>query len=426
MGQQTSAITELGLETELNWNSDRKTVLNDVLDFNRMETGRLISTSNPFNFHQTIRSVVLAFRWAANSRGLQLQTDLDPSIDYLGRTLMGDETRLHQILSNLCRYDSMLSRSAAPLAPMQNIDVMTIRHSNACKFTQTGSITISTKLLFPSVLPTAPQLAFSQDEKGHRRRSFNSELKHDKKHAGSNLALIRIEIQDTGIGIRARDIKDNRLFSPYVQTEIGRRQGGKGSSDSATFTVHTTARVDTFIWVYVPLGTGLGLALVRQIVRLSGGRLGVTSRYGKGSCFWIEMPFGRPPPRSADMARDRSDASGGRRKPSTTQGGGSSVGMANSDSKTDSMGQGEVGQGLERAVTEAGSEDTKVDECEGQINIESESEYRIASCFGGRFVTDCLRPLCVAFRCSPACLGDSGHHQLGWSGFTDHRTVDTA
>lgn len=37
--------------------------------------------------------------------------------------------------------------------------------------------------------------------------------------------IVRIEVQDTGVGIRPRDMIDNRLFSPYVQTEIGRHQG---------------------------------------------------------------------------------------------------------------------------------------------------------------------------------------------------------
>jgi hypothetical protein len=62
-----------------------------------------------------------------------------------------------------------------------------------------------------------------------------------------------------------------------VQTEIGRRQGGKGS--------------------------GLGLALVRQIVKLSNGRLGVESEFGKGSMFWFELPYSLPSKsRSKDMA----------------------------------------------------------------------------------------------------------------------------
>lgn len=58
--------------------------------------------------------------------------------------------------------------------------------------------------------------------------------------------VIRIEVEDTGVGIKRKDMVDNRLFSPYVQTDIGRFQGGKG--------------------------TGLGLALSKHIVRLSGGR----------------------------------------------------------------------------------------------------------------------------------------------------------
>lgn len=62
---------------------------------------------------------------------------------------------------------------------------------------------------------------------------------------------------------------ENRLFSAYVQTTIGKIQGGKG--------------------------TGLGLSLVRQIVLLSGGRLGVKSRAGVGSTFWVEMPYGMGP-----------------------------------------------------------------------------------------------------------------------------------
>lgn len=53
------------------------------------------------------------------------------------------------------------------------------------------------------------------------------------------------------------------LPAAFNQTEQGRLQGGKG--------------------------TGLGLALVRQIVKLSGGRLGVKSKVNEGSTFWVEL-----------------------------------------------------------------------------------------------------------------------------------------
>lgn len=66
-----------------------------------------------------------------------------------------------------------------------------------------------------------------------------------------------------------RDLVDSRLFSAYSQTAAGLRQGGKGS--------------------------GLGLALVRKIVKLCNGRLGVQSTPNQGSTFWVELALGKPP-----------------------------------------------------------------------------------------------------------------------------------
>lgn len=41
----------------------------------------------------------------------------------------------------------------------------------------------------------------------------------------SDQIVVRIEISDTGVGLRPRDVADAKLFSPYVQTEIGKKQG---------------------------------------------------------------------------------------------------------------------------------------------------------------------------------------------------------
>jgi protein-histidine pros-kinase len=76
----------------------------------------------------------------------------------------------------------------------------------------------------------------------------------------------RIEVEDTGIGIRAEDV--NRLFVEFQQLDNG------PSKKHA--------------------GTGLGLALTRRIVEAQGGLVGVWSEPGRGSTFWAVLPLEAP------------------------------------------------------------------------------------------------------------------------------------
>lgn len=78
-----------------------------------------------------------------------------------------------------------------------------------------------------------------------------------------NGAWFRFEVIDTGPGIAPESIR--KLFLPFSQAEIStsRRYGG----------------------------TGLGLSISRQLAELMSGRIGVISELGKGSTFWVELPF---------------------------------------------------------------------------------------------------------------------------------------
>ena len=81
-------------------------------------------------------------------------------------------------------------------------------------------------------------------------------------HIGQH-AMVRIEIADTGIGIPADKL--GAIFERFTQVEghLSRRYGG----------------------------TGLGLTIVKQIVELMGGKVGVESQLGSGSTFCIELPL---------------------------------------------------------------------------------------------------------------------------------------
>lgn len=72
----------------------------------------------------------------------------------------------------------------------------------------------------------------------------------------------RIEVEDTGIGIKAEDL--DKLFTKFHQINAG-----------------TTKEYE---------GTGLGLSLTKHIVEAQGGSVGVFSTYGKGSLFYATLP----------------------------------------------------------------------------------------------------------------------------------------
>ena len=78
-----------------------------------------------------------------------------------------------------------------------------------------------------------------------------------------NSPMIVFQVVDTGIGIASNDLQ--RLFQPFVQVSSSLNRQYEG--------------------------TGLGLALVKQIVELHGGMVMAESEIGKGSCFSVALPY---------------------------------------------------------------------------------------------------------------------------------------
>ncbi|RUT29492.1 PAS domain S-box protein [Paenibacillus zeisoli] len=170
-------------------------ILNDVLDFSKVEAGKMALDYDWFDLSASLTSVIDLFTPAAMEKNISLTWWIDPAIP---RTIRSDSSRLRQILINLV--------------------------SNALKFTDTGSITISVHRI-PAV-------------------------------AGPSL-LLEFRISDTGIGI-AED-KIDRLFQTFSQLHpvINRKYGG----------------------------TGLGLAICKRMVELMGGSISAESQEGVGSTF---------------------------------------------------------------------------------------------------------------------------------------------
>ena len=140
-------------------------IIDDVLDFSKIEAGRLELEAAPFSLSGLIDGVLSTFQAQANAKGLMLTGSVEPGSD---DTLIGDATRVRQILFNLL--------------------------GNALKFTERGRITVHAY--------TAP--------------------------LGGGRTRVTLTVEDTGIGIDAEQRR--RLFQPFAQADSSttRRFGGTG------------------------------------------------------------------------------------------------------------------------------------------------------------------------------------------------------
>jgi signal transduction histidine kinase len=141
-------------------------IVNDVLDFNKIESGKVVFEKIKFNLADLIENICGAHKIKAEEKGLAFTLKIDPLVG--SKTLMGDPTRLGQILFNLV--------------------------SNAIKFTKEGNIWV---------------------------KASSVEIRDEG-------VIVNFVVKDTGIGIDQRHLES--IFEPFTQESITttRQYGGTG------------------------------------------------------------------------------------------------------------------------------------------------------------------------------------------------------
>ena len=183
-------------------------LVNTLLDFSRIEAGRMQARFEPVDLAAVTAELASVFRSAVDGAGLALTVDCPP----LDEPVYVDRDMWEKVVLNLM--------------------------SNALKFTFDGAISVS---------------------------------------VGREKGCAVVSVADTGIGIRSAEMP--RLFERFHRIETARSRSTEGS--------------------------GIGLALVKELVGLHGGTITADSAEGVGSTFTIRLPFGTAHLPAADLTAPR-------------------------------------------------------------------------------------------------------------------------
>lgn len=169
-------------------------LISDILDFSQIQSGKMEIQDGIYDISSVLNDLINSISIPLRKKKLQLELEVAEDIPY---KLSGDEVHLRQIIGNLL--------------------------SNAAKYTKAGTVTL------------------------HVSWQPHSE----------DAIWLKVAVEDTGIGIKEKDIK--KIFGTFNRLDMEASRAEEG--------------------------TGLGLAVTNRLVEMMGGKLEVTSEYGKGSVF---------------------------------------------------------------------------------------------------------------------------------------------
>lgn len=173
-------------------------LVDDLLEFSKLEDGQTTIEMVPFCLNDVVKETSANIKAVHETKPIELILDMDPALDIV---IASDPFRISQVLYNLI--------------------------GNAYKFTETGSITVKTKL-----------------------------------EVVNRAYFVNIQVTDTGVGISKEKQLD--IFNAFTQVNV------------ISKSKHS--------------GFGLGLAISKKIMTLLKGRLMVSSTLGEGSTFEILFP----------------------------------------------------------------------------------------------------------------------------------------
>ncbi|RKT45115.1 response regulator [Thiocapsa rosea] len=140
-------------------------IINDILDYSKIEAGKLELESRPFRLDQLLEQMATLFGSAAGQKGLELIFRVSPEAP---RTLLGDTLRLGQVLTNLL--------------------------ANALKFTEEGTV----------------------------------EVRITRLGGDTDQVRLRFEVSDTGIGMDAGQVDRLFQAFSQADSSTTRKYGGTG------------------------------------------------------------------------------------------------------------------------------------------------------------------------------------------------------
>ncbi|MEY2829952.1 MAG: hypothetical protein RIQ33_1810, partial [Bacteroidota bacterium] len=175
-------------------------VIGDILDYSKIQEGKLQLVNAVIDLPEVLNNSFNMLKYNAKNKNIDYRLKFETTII---QNIESDKQRLQQIIVNLL--------------------------NNAIKFTQDGIVEMRCSIL----------------------------------QVPENSARLRIEIQDTGIGISEESSK--KLFESYNQA-------------------------DAYISIKFG-GTGLGLNICKKLVQMFDGKIGCSSKVGSGSIFFVEIPL---------------------------------------------------------------------------------------------------------------------------------------